>query len=94
MDLIMLSMKEFDVILGIDWQTRFHDTMDCVDRSITFSISGTQSFTFQCNPLSDAFLTTHLAAIEGTSMETTIAQIPIVRRRVSRYLQFIPAKID
>ena len=45
-DLIVLSMKEFDVILGIDWLTRFHTIMNCVSKMITFFIPETQSFIF------------------------------------------------
>jgi len=78
-DLIILSMREFDVILGIDWLTKFHAIMDCVSKSISFLIPGTQPFIFQYNPLRDAFLTTRLAAIESTSTETTTIQIPVVR---------------
>ena len=45
-DLIVLSMREFDVILGIDWLTKFHAKMDCVSKSISFALPGTQLFTF------------------------------------------------
>ena len=72
-DLIGLSMREFDVILGIHWLTRFHAIMNCVSKAITFSMPETQSFIFQCNPLSDAFLTTRLVAIEGTNTKTIVA---------------------
>ena len=36
-DVIMLSMQEFNVILGIDWLTNYHANLDCVGgRSFMF----------------------------------------------------------
>ena len=35
-NLIVLSMKEFDTILGVDWLTKFHAKLDCVSKSIPF----------------------------------------------------------
>ena len=37
------------------------------------------SFKFQCEPTSDAFLTTRLAAIESTREENTLADILVVQ---------------
>ena len=79
MDLIVLSMSKFDIILGIDWLTKYCANLDCISKSISFSISGELSFTFQCNPVSNAFLTTRLAAIESTRAENAIAKILIVQ---------------
>ena len=76
---MILSMKEFDIILGIDWLTKYRATLDCASKSITFMIHGSQSFCFQCNPLNDAFITSHLAANQGTSSEITVTDIPVVR---------------
>ena len=77
-DLIVLALREFDVILGIDWLTKFHANMDCVSILITFAIPNSQPFTFQCSPSRDAFLITRLAAIESTNAELTITQIPVI----------------
>ena len=30
-------MKEFDIILGIDWLTKYHATLDCASKLITFT---------------------------------------------------------
>ena len=46
---------------------------------ITFLILGYPSVRFQCNPLSDVFLTSLLAAIKSTSTEIPISQMPIVQ---------------
>ena len=44
MDLIVLSMSEFDVILGIDWLTKYRAILDCVKKSITFTMPRELSF--------------------------------------------------
>ena len=56
-DLIVLSIKEFDVILGIDWLMKYHAKMDCVRKMITFALPRSQRFDFQYKPWSDTFLT-------------------------------------
>ena len=75
-ELIVLPMKEFDVILGFDWLTKYHAKLD---KTITFSMPGSFSFNFQCNPSSDAFLTSRVAALKTTSSKVTVSQIPIVQ---------------
>ena len=72
-------MKEFDVILGFDWLTKYHAKLDCVSKTITFFVPGSVPFNFQCNPSSDAFLTSRVAALKTTSSEITISQILTVR---------------
>ena len=57
-------MSKFDVILGIDWLTKYGAILDCVSKSITFTMPKELSFKFQYESTSDAFLTTRLAAIE------------------------------
>ena len=37
-DLISLEMREFDVILGIDWLTTHHAKIDCFHKIISFHI--------------------------------------------------------
>ena len=93
-DLIVLSMSEFDVILGIDWLTKYGAILDCVSKSITFSTPGRLSFKFQCKPTSDAFLTTRLAAIESTEAVNTLAGILIVQdfEDVFRDISGLPPK--
>ena len=72
-------MSEFDVILGIDWLTKYGAILDCVSNSITFMTPGRLSFKFQCKPTSDEFLTTCLYAIESTEVMNTLADILIVQ---------------
>ena len=75
----MLTIKEFDIILGIDWLTKYHTKLDCVSKSITFLRLGSVSFHFQYNPSNEAFFIIRVATIKTSSTELTIAQIPIVR---------------
>ena len=56
-NLIILVMKEFDVILGISWLTKSYAKLDYVKKRISFSVPRSQSFDFQCNLISDTFLT-------------------------------------
>ena len=77
-ELIVLPMKEFDVILGFDWLTKYHAKLDCVSKTITFFEPGSVPFNFESNPSSDAFLTSRVAALKTTSSKVTISQISIV----------------
>ena len=67
------------MILGFNQLTQYHAKLDCVSKSITFSVPGSSPFNFQCNPLSGAFLSSHIEAVETTSADVMISQIPIVR---------------
>ena len=77
-DLIVLSIREFNVILRIDWLTKYRANLDCVSRSIFFALSRDLAFSFQFSPLANAFFTTYIVMIEGTSTKVTVAQILIV----------------
>ena len=39
-DLILLGMHDFDVILGMDWLSGHHATMDCFNKTISFKLDG------------------------------------------------------
>ena len=39
-NLILLDMHDFDVILGMDWLSRHHATMDYFDKTISFKLDG------------------------------------------------------
>ena len=78
-NLIGLTMKDFDVILRIDWLMKYYAKSDCVKKRISFSVPRGQSFEFQCNLMSDTFLTSHLVNIEAINEELTVSTIPIVR---------------
>ncbi|XP_070032470.1 uncharacterized protein [Nicotiana tomentosiformis] len=39
-DLLFLSMADFDVILGVDWLSPYHDILDCHAKTVTLAMSG------------------------------------------------------
>ncbi|XP_062113714.1 uncharacterized protein LOC133825292, partial [Humulus lupulus] len=45
-DLIELDMDDFDIILGMDWLTRYGATIDCRRRMVTFEPEGEAPFVF------------------------------------------------
>ena len=45
-DLIVLDMNDYDVILGMDWLSKYGATINCKEKTVTFQLSGKESFTF------------------------------------------------
>ena len=39
-DLLVLDMRDFDVILGMDWLASYHATVDCFSKEVIFQILG------------------------------------------------------
>nr|CAD1833851.1 unnamed protein product [Ananas comosus var. bracteatus] len=49
-NLVLLPLKEFDVVLGMDWLTRHHASIDCEQRMGTFAVPGEEEFVYcACN---------------------------------------------
>ena len=44
----VLNVKDFDVILGMDWLEIHYVLLDCRRKRIIFQKSGEKEFTFQC----------------------------------------------
>ncbi|XP_022870780.1 uncharacterized protein LOC111390021 [Olea europaea var. sylvestris] len=44
-NLIVLDMKDYDIILGMDWLSRYQATIDCKRKSVTFQFLGIKPFT-------------------------------------------------
>ncbi|KAI4312633.1 hypothetical protein MLD38_037435 [Melastoma candidum] len=40
------QIKDYDVILGMDWLMKCHAMMDCVRREILFEVSGQPAYTY------------------------------------------------
>ena len=55
-NLIVLSMSEFDVIVGIDWLTKYRAILDYVSKSITFCCPENYHLNFNVNRLAMYFL--------------------------------------
>ena len=60
-DLIELSFREFDVILGMDWLSRHHVVVDCKMKRVTIRTPSGEEVTFiyqRLNPLSNVISVT------------------------------------
>ena len=60
-DLIELSFREFDVILGMDWLSRHQVIVDCRMKKVTLRTSSSEDVTFigeRSNPLSNVISAT------------------------------------
>ncbi|CAJ2633781.1 unnamed protein product [Trifolium pratense] len=49
-DLVVIDMIDFDVILGMDWLSSHHATLDCYNKIVKFEIPGKPPFSFQGKP--------------------------------------------
>ncbi|CAA0831299.1 Unknown protein, partial [Striga hermonthica] len=45
-DTYVIEMRDFDLILGMDWLTRFHADIRCYDREITLYLPGDDQITY------------------------------------------------
>jgi hypothetical protein len=45
-NLVLLDMYEFDIILGMDWLSTFHASIDCFGKKVVFRIPGQAEFLF------------------------------------------------
>ena len=39
-DLVLLDLQDFDVILGMNWLTSYHASINCFGKMVIFSIPG------------------------------------------------------
>ena len=46
-NLVLLDMYEFEVILGMDWLSTFHASIDCFGKKVVFRIPGQDEFVFE-----------------------------------------------
>ena len=46
-DLIVLEMKDFQVILGMDWLAKYCVTIDCKKKIVRFYLPGQEEFVFR-----------------------------------------------
>ncbi|XP_028065034.1 uncharacterized protein LOC114268123 [Camellia sinensis] len=46
-NLLPLDMTYFDIILGMDWLSKYHATIDCVSKQVTFQLPGQSEFVFK-----------------------------------------------
>ena len=72
-------MKEFDVILGIEWLTKFYANLDCVSKFIIFLVPRSLPLNFWCSSSINGFFTSCLAILKTARSDISIAQISVVQ---------------
>ena len=85
-DLIELSFREFDVILGIDWLSRHQVVVDCIMKRVTLRTPSGEEVTFideRLNHLSNVIFRKECEAylayvIDTRKVEPTLSNIPTV----------------
>ena len=45
-DLIPLDIRDFDIILGMDWLSSYHASIGCCCKEVTFNMPGEEEFKF------------------------------------------------
>jgi hypothetical protein len=89
-DLIMLSMTEFDVILGMDWLSSYHFSIDCFAKTVSCRIPGREELivaTTWGNSLAESFLAfmelmTVVDSMEALSRTKVVSEFPDVFQEV------------
>ena len=71
-DLIVLQMSEFDVILGMDWLSSYHVSLDCFAKTVCLGVPSRPDVvvtTSRGNPLAEVFF----AHIEVSRREPSLS---------------------
>ena len=79
-DLIMLPMSEFDVILGMDWVSSYHVSLDCFDKVVSVRVADGSDIvvaTSSGNPFAKAFLA-HISETMLREQSDTLDQTRVV----------------
>ncbi|XP_058084024.1 uncharacterized protein LOC131231742 [Magnolia sinica] len=77
-DLILMPMKQFDIILGMNWLSRAQAVMDCRNKTVTITVPGQASFIVK-GKSKHGTLERLQALEESESVESAVSQIPVVR---------------
>ena len=51
-DLLVLEMRDFDLIFGMDWLVAYHTTIDCFEKTMKFQITSQLEFSYMGSKLS------------------------------------------
>lgn len=87
-DLVVLDMHGFDVILGMDWLSKYHASVDCYTKTVHFHMPGKPPFTFVgvVKPQSWCQKLKGTGSLNGVGLlacvldkSTSIETIPVVR---------------
>lgn len=84
-DLIQLDTIEFDVIIGMDWMSTYHASIDCHRKRVIFRIPGEPEFEFQGD-------STHKGMLAVTQGEEapSLEDIPVARDFPKVFLEDLP----
>ena len=95
-DLIELSFREFDVILGMDWLSRHQVVVDCRMKRVTLRTPSREEVTFiseRSNPLSNVISATTARTMVRKGCEAYLAYVIDTKREKSSLLD-IPTVCD
>ena len=93
-DLMLLSMVDFDVILGMDWLASCHATVDCHDKVVKFEVLGEPFLVFQGDRcLMSATLITLLSSLRLMS-KGNLGLLPLVRNVEAEVLKLDQVAVD
>ena len=95
-DLIELSFREFDVILGMDWLSRHQVVVDCRMKRVTLRTPSGEKVTFigeGSNPLSNVISVTTTRTMVRKGCEAYLAYVIYTKRAKSSLLD-IPTVCD
>ena len=76
-DLILLDIHDFDVILGMDWLSRHHATVDCYKKEVRF-----------CRPGETEVVFCGLQKILPTNTMTAMRASKMIRKSYQGYLTY------
>ena len=93
-DLVVLLMGEFDIILGLDWLTKYHAVLDCSEKTVSFSILGQPIQKVQCESYQESQPFVFLAHVKLQKSKPLIDEIFLVNsfKDVFQEITHLPPK--
>jgi hypothetical protein len=104
-NLVVFEMSGFDIILGMDWLSKYHACVDCFCKEIVFKPPGAAEFkiqgdrnigalklisAIQATKLLRSGCSGYLACVTEEKLGRRIEEIPIVREFVDVFLEELP----
>ncbi|KAK9938756.1 hypothetical protein M0R45_015477 [Rubus argutus] len=78
MNLVVLPLGRYDLILGMDWLSKYYAIVDCHERTITFSVPEQPVQKIQCHLPTKPSYPKFLAHVESKNPRPSIEEIHIV----------------
>ena len=103
-DLLVLDMRDFDVILEMDWLASYHATVECFSKEVIFRIPGQPPFCLSGDVISPPIISVtqahklllkgcvgYLAAVQDTQSEgPQLEDIPVVQEYPDVFPEDLP----